>query len=236
MMRGTGTVNADGFGIGWYPDGMPAAARYRRSVPIWADPSLPSLASAITSTAVVAAVRSGTEGMPVTEGACAPFNEHRWLFSHNGAIDDWADTLASLAGELPVRDLVTLDAPTDSALLWALVRSRLRAGIAAAEAMTELTAAVARLTPGRLNLLLCDGTTVVATAWGDSLFYHHDAAGLLVASEPSDDGEGWIEVPDRSLLSGNASRVTVTPLVPGTASSAGSSPDRAGHLSSVQSP
>ena len=33
-----GTMNVDGFGIGWYADGDPVPARYRRAGPIWADP------------------------------------------------------------------------------------------------------------------------------------------------------------------------------------------------------
>ena len=37
-----GTVNADGFGIGWYAEGDPVPARYRRGLPIWGDPSLPA--------------------------------------------------------------------------------------------------------------------------------------------------------------------------------------------------
>ncbi len=39
-----GTVNADGFGVGWYADGDPVPARYRRGAPIWGDPSLPDIA------------------------------------------------------------------------------------------------------------------------------------------------------------------------------------------------
>ena len=30
-----GVMNADGFGVGWYADGDPLPARYRRSGPIW---------------------------------------------------------------------------------------------------------------------------------------------------------------------------------------------------------
>ena len=36
-MRGSGTVNADGFGVGWY-DGDGDALRYRRAVPMWCAP------------------------------------------------------------------------------------------------------------------------------------------------------------------------------------------------------
>ncbi|MGW4567411.1 class II glutamine amidotransferase, partial [Streptomyces sp. NPDC004561] len=39
-----GTVNADGFGVGWYAPGDAAPARYRRAGPIWADLSFADLA------------------------------------------------------------------------------------------------------------------------------------------------------------------------------------------------
>ncbi|MGH3683255.1 MAG: ergothioneine biosynthesis protein EgtC, partial [Natronosporangium sp.] len=45
-MRGTGTINADGFGVGWFPE--PAGAepiRVRRECPIWTDVDLPGLAA-----------------------------------------------------------------------------------------------------------------------------------------------------------------------------------------------
>ena len=57
-----GTVNADGFGIGWYAGSDPVPARYRRGEPIWGDPSLPDVARVTSSGAVLAAVRSATPG------------------------------------------------------------------------------------------------------------------------------------------------------------------------------
>ena len=79
-----GTMNADGFGIGWYADGDPVPARYRRGIPIWGDPSLPDLARVTRSAAVLAAVRDATPGMAAGEQAAAPFASDQWLFSHNG--------------------------------------------------------------------------------------------------------------------------------------------------------
>src|SRR5260370_41486134 len=38
--QGHGTVNVDGFGVGWYADGDPVPARYRRARPVWARPRL----------------------------------------------------------------------------------------------------------------------------------------------------------------------------------------------------
>ncbi|HEV7755577.1 MAG TPA: ergothioneine biosynthesis protein EgtC [Mycobacteriales bacterium] len=211
-MRGTGTVNADGFGIGWYVSDLAEPVRYRRAVPIWGDSSLPGLAAATRTGAVLAAVRSATTGMPVAEGASAPFGEGPWLFSHNGAVGGWPDSVAALASALPVRDLLTLDAPTDSALLWALVRARLRDGLSTGKALADVVGAVGAAAPGRLNLLLTDGTSIAATTWGDSLYHRQDRHGLTVASEPDDDGRGWTEVPDHTLVTADRSGISLTAL------------------------
>jgi len=195
-MRGGGTINADGFGVGWHTPAGPV--RYRRATPLWSDTSLPGLAASVTAGSVLAAVRSATAGMPVTENAAAPFAAGPWLFSHNGVVRGWPESMAKLAGTLPVTDLLTLDAPTDAALLWALVRSRLHEGPAAALAAT--VAEVERAAPGsRLNLLLTDGTTIVATTAGHALSVR-DRDGVTVASEPLDDDPAWRAVDDRTLL------------------------------------
>ena len=141
-----GTVNADGFGVGWYPpvtdgaaeDGSaedgevrgaaeeredPLPARYRRALPIWADPDLPDLARTLRSHAFLAAVRSATDGTGREATAAAPFREGRWLFSHNGAVRDWTRLPLDGTGLEPA-DLLGLEAHVDSALLWALVADK----------------------------------------------------------------------------------------------------------------
>ncbi|WP_156756257.1 ergothioneine biosynthesis protein EgtC [Actinokineospora pegani] len=200
-MRGGGTVNADGFGVGWYPAPGADPVRYRRAVPMWADASFASLAGAVTSTAVLVAARSATVGMPVVETACAPFAEGRWLFSHNGVVRGWPDSVADLASTLPTTDLMTLDAPTDSAVLWALVRHRLRTGAAPGDALAEVVLAVADRAPdSRLNLMLTDGTTLAATTWWHSLSVLAGPDSVVLASEPWDDDPLWTPVDDRRLV------------------------------------
>ena len=71
-MRGGGTVNADGFGAGWYPEPGAGPVRYRSARPIWADTAFAGLAAAIRTGALLAAVRSATVGLPVTEAAADP--------------------------------------------------------------------------------------------------------------------------------------------------------------------
>ncbi|MEU2666272.1 ergothioneine biosynthesis protein EgtC [Micromonospora sp. NPDC007220] len=211
-MRGGGTINADGFGVGWYPgDGEPV--RYRRSQPIWSDPTIAQLAQVTSAGAVLAAVRSATVGMAVLDGAAAPFAEGRWLFSHNGVVRGWPDSMVALAAILPVRDLLTLDAATDSALVWALVRHRLRAGVKPARAVAETVTAVAGAAPGsRLNLLLTDGRTVVASVAGHALSIRATPASVLLASEPHDDDPGWQAVPEGQLVEATATGVRVRAL------------------------
>jgi dimethylhistidine N-methyltransferase/ergothioneine biosynthesis protein EgtC len=200
-MRGGGTVNADGFGVGWYPPEGGAPVQYRRTVPMWTDANLPGLARSARATGLVGAVRSATVGMPVMETACAPFTDGTWLFSHNGKVAGWPDSLAGPAGTLPVTDLLGLDAPTDSAVLWALLRRRLRAGEDPAEAVAALVAEVAEAAPGsRLNLLLTDGRVLVGTAAGHALSVLRTPGAVLVGSEPGDDDPRWRTVPDGHLV------------------------------------
>ncbi|MFJ3876424.1 ergothioneine biosynthesis protein EgtC [Streptomyces sp. NPDC090077] len=210
-----GTVNADGFGVGWYAEDDPVPARYRRAGPVWGDPGFADLTRVVRSGAFLAAVRDATLPGADGEAAAAPFASGPWLFSHNGAVRGWPDAAGPLAAALPPQDLLRLAARTDSALVWALVLRRLREGedmgTALAEPVRELSAAA----PGsRLNLLLTDGAAIAATAWGDSLWYLADpAAGLVVvASEPHDDDARWYEVPDRTLLTATRTRVALTPL------------------------
>jgi glutamine amidotransferase len=210
-MRGGGTINADGFGVGWYTGDGPV--RYRRDRPMWSDQGFAELARVITAGALLAAVRSATVGMPTGEAACPPFASDGWLFSHNGIVAGWPDSAAKLAERLPVVDLFTLDAPTDSALLWALVRHRLRAGTSPASALASTVSEVADAAPGsRLNLLITDGTRVYATTAGHSLCVHHTPGRVVVASEPLDDDPGWLPVPDRRLVAAEPSTYTVEEL------------------------
>lgn len=214
-----GTVNADGFGVGWYAEGDPVPARYRRPGPIWADLSFADLARVVRSGAVLAAVRDATVAGADGEAAAAPYTAGPWLFSHNGAVRGWPGTLAPLALSLPAAELLSLEARCDSALLWALVLHRLRDGDELGQALAETVREAAEAAPGsRLNLLLTDGETIAATAWGDTLWYLAEPGRrTVVASEPYDDDPHWREVPDHTLLAATRTDVLLTPLKEPTA-------------------
>jgi gamma-glutamyl hercynylcysteine S-oxide hydrolase len=191
-----GTVNADGWGVGFFAPGRAQPARWRSPRPLWADPSFASVAPVLSSGCVVAAVRSATVGMPLEESAVAPFTDGRWLLSHNGRVD--RSVLP------PVRDA---ESTVDSALLAALVFAR---GL---DALASTVLEVAAADPAaRLNLLAADGSRLLATTWGDTLSVLVTPDGTALASEPWDDDPAWADVPDRSLVAVTPDGLTVKPL------------------------
>ena len=224
MMMGSGTMNVDGFGVGWYADGDPVPARYRHAGPIWADPSFADLTRVARSGALLAAVRDASAGTEPAASACSPFGADHWLFSHNGALAGWPRAAAGLAASLTPLELLELDARVDSALLWALTLKQLRRGAGLGDALAAVLGLldIAQVS-GRFNFLLTDGAAIAATAAGHTLWYRRSAGGLngdgndrgdrpvhvVVASEPADEEPGWVEVPDRSLLTATPDAVHV---------------------------
>ncbi len=207
-----GAVNADGFGVGWYPAGDAEPTRYRQAVPIWADQSFADLARVTRTGALLATIRNATPGTSQGPAAVAPFCHGRWLFSHNGTLDGWPESAAGLAATLPVTALLELEARVDSALAWALVLHRLRGGMAPAQALADTIGALhAAGVTGRFNFLLTDGRVITASAAGHTLYYRQ-AGGVTVASEPADDEPGWIEVPGGSVVTAAPRQVSVMPL------------------------
>ncbi len=192
-----GRLNADGWGVGFYPGGRPEPARWRSARPMWSDASFASLAPVLTSTGVLAAVRCATPGMPVEESAAAPFTDGRWLLSHNGAVDRAVLPAAAHLAE----------STSDSALLAQHVFA------AGPAQLAQTVLDVAAWDPqARLNLLLTNGRHVLATTWGDTLSYLVDGDGYVVASEPYDDDPRWVDVPDRHLLELTITGMSLTPL------------------------
>jgi glutamine amidotransferase len=191
-----GLLNADGWGVGFYAAEQPAPVRWRSARPLWNDQSFASLAPVLTARCAIGAVRSATIGMPIEESAVAPFTDGHWLLSHNGRVDR-----AALPPDLAA------ESTCDSALLAAHVFAAdpLRLG--------ETVPALGELDPqARLNVLATDGRRILATTWGDTLFYLVDGDGIVVASEPYDDDPRWVEIPDRQLLEVTLRGVTLTAL------------------------
>lgn len=203
-----GTVNADGFGIGWYV-GRPTPVRYRRAQPIWTDASFASLAPTISSPCVLAAVRSATPGTASDESAAAPFTHDRWLFSHNGRLHDWTTARKALLAE--AADVPDTRVGVDSALLFGLALACWQAGASLPDGLAGAARAALDHGGGRLTMLATDGSEVAGVVLGEPLHLLEVTEGVLVASEPDVDGP-WREVADGTVVRVRADGVTETVL------------------------
>jgi glutamine amidotransferase len=211
-----GTINADGFGVGWYDrDKRAEPARYRTTRPIWADASFASVAGLVTSNAVLAAVRSASPGMAIDETSTPPFIEGPWLFSHNGFVPGFGTGVGrTLRRQVSETRAHAIAGATDSELLFALVLDRLDAGAPPADALVAVIGLVEERTTARLNLLLTDGERVAATACRNSLFVFDDrqlTGAVVIASEPYDDDPSWEVVEDGSIVELGDDKLEVRP-------------------------
>ncbi|OCB12901.1 ergothioneine biosynthesis protein EgtC [Mycolicibacterium porcinum] len=189
-----GLMNADGWGAGFFDQSVPR--RWRSDKPLWGDASFASVAPALRSGCVVAAVRSATIGMPIEPSASAPFSDGQWLLSHNGVVDRAVLPLTGSA-----------ESVVDSAVLAALIFQR---GL---DALGQTITEVGTLDPNaRLNILAANGSRMLATTWGDTLSVLRLPDGVVLASEPYDDDPGWADIPDRHLVTVAGSDVELTPL------------------------
>ncbi len=192
-----GLMNADGWGVGFFSPDLPGdrPARWRSAAPLWGDASFASVAPALRSGCVVAAVRSASVGMPIEPSASAPFSDGEWLLSHNGLVDRAVLPLSPKA-----------ESTVDSALLAALIFER---GL---DRLGDTIEEVGAADPNaRLNILAANGSRMVATTWGDTLSVLRRADGVVLASEPYDDDPDWQEIPDRHLVHVDA-RIELIPL------------------------
>ena len=193
----SGDDNPDGFGVVWYEAGTANPWRYRTTMPMWLQPGLANAFVGVHAHAHVAAARLASPGLPIDVANNAPFVSGHWSFSLNGQIENFTNGIGdTLRAGLSARRHDGLEGAADSEVLFAMTLDRIDAGAAPADALVDAIHAVEALTSGRLNCILANGQSVVATAVGNSLF----ARTNWVASEPIDDDSEWVRIPDRSVV------------------------------------
>lgn len=197
------TVNADGWGAGFFVDGEAEPCLYRSTLPIWADVNLPHLGRAIRSGCLVAAVRSATEPTSLSQANTQPFATGRIAFLHNGFIGNFRQNVQRrLCAELSDRRYAQVEGTSDSEHLFALIADRLdRGGDLGTDALLDAAAgAVEKVWSWApmacFSILLADGESLVAlrSAFGcepPSLYVSEDPDGVTIASERLDDRSGW---------------------------------------------
>jgi predicted glutamine amidotransferase len=115
---GAETTNGDGFGIGWY-GASPTPGVFHSTEPAWSDKNLHELADHISSSSFFAHIRAAI-GSSVQQTNCHPFRHGRWLFMHNGYINEFAAVKRDLVLEVDPSLYPQIAGQTDSELLFFL--------------------------------------------------------------------------------------------------------------------
>src|SRR3954447_1225961 len=115
---GAETTNGDGFGIGWYGTGEGPGVFHSVS-PAWGNENLRHLAAHIESPLFLSHVRA-TSGGAIQESNCHPFRHGRWLFVHNGLVNEFGTVRRELTMAIDPSLFHCLEGSTDSEILFHL--------------------------------------------------------------------------------------------------------------------
>jgi len=242
---GRGRRNADGWGIARWPSHEAEVVRSTQSA--FADAGFAETAATTRSHMTLAHVRAATVG-DVKPDNVHPFRNGPWAFAHNGTLTDHA----ALAPEMLNGAYREPAGTTDSELIfqWLLGRmpgyglnpeqpagdvnqlaELLKQGVLD---LVRASLAHSESPPARLNFLLSDGVNLVASRWGNSLYWterhgvrdcsvcgtdHCPEGGgsyraIVIASEPIT-SERWTEVEEGSVLAVDGkAKLTVSDLFP----------------------
>jgi glutamine amidotransferase len=251
-----GVAHADGWGVAWYENGC-APAVERRDTAAYQDTQFSRVAERVFATTVVAHVRKATVGSASPHNT-HPFRHGPWIFAHNGTVRGFERVGPRIASETPadLRPRRRGDTDSEAVFLWLLGRMRevgididretpdpVRLSTVVRESVGVLAARSAAEDgdePPKLNFVVTDGRTLVATRWQNSLYWlrregvhdcelcgiphvrHERGApyrALLVASEPIT-REEWTEMPEASaILMDPDLQVTIDPIEPEVAKS-----------------
>jgi glutamine amidotransferase len=226
MSVGTETTNGDGFGVGWYGEDQEPGL-YHSISPAWNDRNLRELAKHIRSHLFLAHIRA-TTGTTVQQTNCHPFRHGRWLWMHNGLIQDFDAIKRGLVLTIDPSLYPSIEGSTDTELMFymALSLGLKDEPIPAVERMAGLIEAIADRQGIENSIQMTLATTNGESLWvfrysteqcSRSLFYSADVrtlqdlypdnprlAGLseetrLVVSEPLSSLPGaWKKVPESS--------------------------------------
>ncbi|HYN74899.1 MAG TPA: class II glutamine amidotransferase [Candidatus Limnocylindria bacterium] len=118
---GAETVNGDGFGFGWYPEGgsRTTPGIFRSIEPAWNDQNLREIASAVTTPLFFSHVRAAA-GPPIQQTNCHPFRHENWLFMHNGVVAQFGEVKRDLTFAVDPALYPQIHGTTDSEVLFHL--------------------------------------------------------------------------------------------------------------------
>ena len=198
------TVNADGFGLGWY-DEREEPGLYHEILPAWSDCNLKSLARHIKSGLFFAHVRAST-GTSTARSNCHPFSYKEWLFMHNGQVGQYDELRWQIERQIPEELYGHRRGGTDSeAIFLMMVANGLERDPQTAIEVTlnqilDIMQTKGIKDPLRFTSILSNGSNVWAIRYSSdehapSLYYKRFENHVVVGSEPLDlSGDDWEQV------------------------------------------
>src|SRR5688572_3121690 len=118
-------LNGDGFGIGWYSQGIsPEPATFVSLNPAWSNRNLRSLAPKIQTECLIAHVRAASVG-EVSESNCHPFQYKSLLMAHNGGVENFSKIKRALRSGLSDEMYNWIKGQTDSEHIFAFLVNRI---------------------------------------------------------------------------------------------------------------
>jgi glutamine amidotransferase len=224
---GVETTNGDGFGVGWYTPDTTTPAVLRDIGPAWNNRNLQEIALHVRSGVFLAHIRAST-GTAVQQSNCHPFRKGRWLWMHNGMINEFHRLRRELALAVDPDLYADIEGSTDSEIMFFLaltfgLEDDPPGAVARMAGLVESTGRAHGVPhPLQMTVALSDGERVWAFRYSSegrsrSLFFstkvdalralHPDATFLrdvsdetrLIVSEPLGDLPGaWNAVPESS--------------------------------------
>jgi glutamine amidotransferase len=172
----------DGWGVAFYIDGAPHITR--SPLTALGDALFHRLSGVVSSETVLAHVRRATRG-PKTVLNCHPFQYGRWVFAHNGDIENFESKREELLAEVAPRLRRFILGETDSEVVFFIFLSHLSSlgplsrRHSVEDVVSALRNALRRtreicdegMARAMLTVIVTDGDTLVASHGGKELFW-----------------------------------------------------------------
>lgn len=213
-----GTINADGYGVAWLSNKIPCL--YKNILPIWSDTNLESLGRSLNSPLWLANVRSATPGQGISEANTQPFTNNNLFFTHNGCLKPFDKSIKSRLLEYLSNDVkAEIKGDSDSHYLFALLQQHLlkeeNISNAIINMAQDLKTVCGKDVSALLNFIISDGVSLYVCRHAlnntsPSLYYSLHQNCVKAASEPLNNTDDWINVPEHSLICFNTSGIIKT--------------------------
>jgi glutamine amidotransferase len=178
-----GESHRDGWGLASFDgDGRPHVTKSLQAA--CDDRAFDDLARSVVTTTLVVHVRQASVGNTALENT-HPFVHGRWVFAHNGTLEDFAARKGPLLSAIPddLRQMIRGDTDSEHVFLFWLGRLRAAAGgLDRSPSVDTITATFQQTTKlldgwfpthqgeeSKFNFVVADGRLLAATRWGHAL-------------------------------------------------------------------